>query len=153
TARYSSATAISSSPSPKNTDGMFEIRQIDHVAFTVRDLEWSIAWYHDVLGLERRHEDVWGRVPAMMCAGDTGVALFPAATSNPDAAPEHANTTVMRHLAFQVDRDNFVRAQTELACRGIPFNFEDHQISHSFFFKQQTAYEIELTTYELDDAA
>ena len=132
---------------------MFEIRQIDHVAFTVRDLERSIAWYHDVLGLERRHEDVWGGVPAMMCAGDTGVALFPAATSNPDAAPEHANTTVMRHLAFQVDRDNFVRAQTELARRGIPFNFEDHQISHSIYFNDPDGYEIELTTYELDDAA
>ena len=132
---------------------MFEIRQIDHVAFTVRDLEKSIAWYHDVLGLERRHEDVWGSVPAMMCAGDTGVALFQAATSNPDAAPEHANTTVMRHLAFQVDRDNFVRAQTELARLGVPFNFEDHQISHSIYFNDPDGYEIELTTYELDDAA
>jgi catechol 2,3-dioxygenase-like lactoylglutathione lyase family enzyme len=40
---------------------MFHIRQIDHVALTVKDLDRSIAWYHDILGLERRHEAVWGR--------------------------------------------------------------------------------------------
>src|SRR3989442_562810 len=98
---------------------MFEIRQIDHVAFTVRDLDASIAWYRDVLDLERRHEEVWGRAPAMMYAGSTGLALFPATSSDPDPAPEAKNATIMRHLAFQVDRANFVRAEVELRGRGI----------------------------------
>lgn len=121
---------------------MFRIDRIDHVALTVRDIERSIAWYRDVLGLERRHEEVWGGVPAMMCAGETCVALFPGASSDPKPT--------MRHLAFHVDRDNFLRAQADLRGRGIPFTFEDHQISHSIYFNDPDGYEIELTTYDVE---
>ena len=93
------------------------------------------------------------RVPAMMCAGEIGIALFPAATRNPSPAPEPRNSTIMRHLAFQVDRQNFLRAQAELRRRGISFTFEDHQIAHSVYLNDPDGYEIELTTYELDGAA
>jgi catechol 2,3-dioxygenase-like lactoylglutathione lyase family enzyme len=132
---------------------MFRVRHIDHVALTVKNLEGSVAWYREVLGLERRHENVWGRVPAMMYAGETGVALFPASTPNPRPGPERRDSTIMRHLAFQVDGDNFVRAQAELRGRGIPFTFEDHQIAHSIYLNDPDGYEIELTTYELNGAA
>jgi catechol 2,3-dioxygenase-like lactoylglutathione lyase family enzyme len=132
---------------------MFHIRQIDHVALNVKDLDRSIAWYRDILGLERRHEAVWGRMPAMMYAGETGVALFPATTQSTNPAPERRNSTIMRHLAFQVDRQNFLRAQAELRGRGISFTFEDHQIAHSIYLNDPDGYEIELTTYELDATA
>ena len=56
---------------------VFTLQQIDHVALTVTDLEKSIAWYQDVLGLERRYRETWGDCPAMLCAGSTCVALFP----------------------------------------------------------------------------
>ena len=130
---------------------MFKINHIDHVALTVKNLERSITWYQDILGLKRRHQDVWGDVPAMMYAGETGVALFPAATSNPNPGPERRNSLIMRHLAFQVDRANFLRAQAELRGRGIEFGFEDHQIAHSIYLNDPDGYEIELTTYELND--
>jgi catechol 2,3-dioxygenase-like lactoylglutathione lyase family enzyme len=132
---------------------MFRIKQIDHVALTVKNVERSVAWYRDVLGLEQRHEEVWGRVPAMMFAGETGIALFQAENSDPNPEPEHASTTGMRHLAFQVDRRNFDRAQVEFSARGILFTFEDHDISHSIYFHDPDGYEIELTTYEVDEAA
>lgn len=132
---------------------MFRIKHIDHVALTVKNVERSVAWYRDVLGLERRHEDVWGQTPAMMFAGETGIALFQAESSDPNPGPEHVNTTVMRHLAFQVDRRNFDRAQVEFSARGIPFTFEDHDIAHSIYFNDLDGYEIELTTYDVDEAA
>jgi catechol-2,3-dioxygenase len=88
-----------------------------------------------------------------MYAGETGVALFPASTPNPRPGPDRRDSTIMRHLAFQVDRDNFVRAQAELRGRGIPFTFEDHQIAHSIYLNDPDGYEIELTTYELNGAA
>jgi catechol 2,3-dioxygenase-like lactoylglutathione lyase family enzyme len=132
---------------------MFHINHIDHVALTVKNVERSIAWYRDVLGLKRRHQDAWGDAPAMMYAGDTGIALFPAATSNPNPVPERRNSTIMRHLAFQVDRNNFLCAQAELRGRGIEFGFEDHQIAHSIYLNDPDGYEIELTTYELDGAS
>ena len=132
---------------------MFRVRHIDQVALAVKDLAVSVAWYREVLGLERRHENVWGSAPAMMCAGETGVALFPASTPNPKPAPERRDTVTMRHLAFRVDRDNFLRAQAELRARGIPFTFEDHAIAHSIYLNDPDGYEIELTTYDLDGAA
>ena len=132
---------------------MFRVRRIDHVALTVKDIAASVAWYREILGLERRHENVWGSTPAMMYAGETGVALFPASTPNLKPAPERQNSAVMRHLAFQVDRDNFLRAQAELRARGISFTFEDHAIAHSIYLNDPDGYEIELTTYDLDGAA
>jgi catechol 2,3-dioxygenase-like lactoylglutathione lyase family enzyme len=125
---------------------MFRVNRIDHVALTVGNVERSIAWYRDVLGLERRHEEVWGRVPAMMCAGETCVALFPGGSAGESTSPK----PTMRHLAFHVDRDNFLRAQADLHGRGIPFTFEDHQISHSIYLNDPDGYEIELTTYDVE---
>src|SRR5437763_1881577 len=109
---------------------MFLVKRIDHVALTVRDVARSVAWYRDVLGLERRHEEVWGDCPAMMFAGDTALALFPANGPIGDT-PDRAT---LRHLAFQVDRPNFIGAQGDLRSRGFEFTFEDHAISHSIYF-------------------
>ena len=125
---------------------MFRIIQIDHVALTVQDVDRSIAWYRDVLGLDQRNQEVWGNMPAMMYAGETGVALFPAAANG---APGPGSAPTMRHVAFQVNNVNFLRAQSEFRWRGIPFTFEDHKISHSIYLNDPDGYQIELTTYEL----
>jgi len=127
---------------------MFVLRRIDHVALTVRDVERSIAWYRDVFGLERRHEETWGDYPVMMFAGDTALALFQARGPIQDA-PDHESTAIMRHLAFQVDHSNFMKAQETLRSLGIAFSFEDHSISQSIYLRDPDGYELELTTYEL----
>ena len=128
---------------------MFRLDQIDHVALTVQDVERSVAWYRDVLGLERRHQEAWGSHPAVMYAGSTGIALFPAEAA-PVPVPDPRRTAIMRHLAFRVDRINFQRAQVDLASRHVPFTSEDHGISHSIYFQDPDGYEIEITTYDLD---
>jgi catechol 2,3-dioxygenase-like lactoylglutathione lyase family enzyme len=127
---------------------MFQLKRIDHVALTVRDVQRSISWYRDVFGLERRHEEVWGDYPVMMFAGDTALALFQARGSVA-AAPDHQATAIMRHVAFQVDRANFTKAQQALQSRGIAFEFQDHSIAHSIYLRDPDGYELELTTYEL----
>ncbi len=65
----------------------FKLDHIDHVALTVRDVKRSVAWYREVLGLERRYEEAWGDSPAVVCAGVTCLALFPAATNDPEPPP------------------------------------------------------------------
>jgi catechol 2,3-dioxygenase-like lactoylglutathione lyase family enzyme len=127
---------------------MFSVKRIDHVALTVRDLARSISWYRDVLGLERKHQDVWGDCPAMMFGGDTALALFPA-SGDVANAPDSHTTVIMRHLAFQVDRANFLQAQESLRAQGIEFAFQDHSISHSIYFQDPDGYALELTTYEV----
>jgi len=115
-----------------------KLEQLDHVALTVSDVERSIAWYRDVLGLERRHEE-WGTEPAMMCTGDTCVALFEG-----DGAD-----TALRHVAFRVNRENFERAQGELREHGIEWQFFDHHTAHSIYFRDPDDHELEITTYEV----
>lgn len=124
-----------------------EIAQIDHVAVAVSDVERSIGWYRDVLGMERRHPE-WGTEPAMVCAGETCVALF-ALEGAAEPAPGRG-AVAMRHLAFRVDRAGFERAQEELADRGIHFEFMNHETAHSIYFADPDGHRLEITTYDLE---
>lgn len=126
---------------------MFEVQGIDHVALAVRDVRRSVRWYQDVLGLERRYQDVWGEYPAVIGAGTTTVALFPA-EGTPRSAPGR-DVLGMRHLAFRVDAGNFDRAQLTLRDRGIAFEFQDHGIAHSIYFHDPDGHQIEITTYQV----
>jgi catechol 2,3-dioxygenase-like lactoylglutathione lyase family enzyme len=130
---------------------MFKVEQIDHIALTVADVERSIAWYRDVLGLERRYQEAWGSFPAVMCAGSTAIALFPAASTDFGHLPRAKRPTVIRHLAFRTDRANFEEAQADLKERNIAFHFEDHDICHSIYFQDPDGHEIEITTYDLGE--
>lgn len=127
---------------------MIGVQHLDHVAITVTDVERSARWYGEVLGLERRHEEVWGGYPLMMCAGETCIALFP-----PDGTlserPSNRTTISMRHFAFRVDRENFTAAQERLGETGISFTFEGHEICHSIYFADPDGHRVELTTFEI----
>jgi catechol 2,3-dioxygenase-like lactoylglutathione lyase family enzyme len=128
---------------------MFELEGLDHVALAVRDVERSADWYVDVLGFERRYHGMWEGVPVFVARDKTAIALFPAGT-------HHANPSLSRkpdgmlHLALRANRKNFVAAQSDLISRGIAFHFQDHEISHSIYFRDPDGYEIEVTTYELE---
>lgn len=120
---------------------------IDHVALYVRDVARSVAWYRDVLGLERRHEDVWGDHPAVMAAGATSVALFPARSPEPKDPPARAPST-FAHVAFRVSAAGLHEARAELRARGVAFEEQDHDIARSIYFRDPDGHEVEITTYE-----
>ena len=124
---------------------MIEIEGIDHVALSVRDVENSARWYIDVLGFEHRWPGMWNGVPIFIGKGTTALALFPLRGSS-DAASAGVRIS---HIAFRTKRDGFVAAQRELGARGITFSFEDHEISHSIYFRDPDGHELEITTYEL----
>lgn len=127
---------------------MFRVEGIDHVALTVRDVARSVAWYREVLGLERRHEEVWGDFPAVVGAGTTALALFPTRVPEPGPPPGRDVLSV-RHIAFRVDGDTFARARAHLEARGIAPTFEDHTAAHSLYFTDPDGHQLEITTYEL----
>lgn len=122
-----------------------QIEGIDHVALSVRDLARSTKWYSDVLGLERQHATAWGEIPTFLGKGNTALALFPIRDGKSGAK---ADIRVL-HLAFRADRENFLAAQEELKRRGIHFEFQDHEISHSIYFNDPDGHELEITTYQL----
>ena len=117
---------------------------IDHVAFAVPDVEQTVAWYLEVLGFERRYEGAWDGVPAFIGKGTTALALFPrkgTSGGKPDGS--------FLHLALRASRAEFDRAKAELRKRGIDFEFEDHGIAHSIYFRDLNDLRLEITTYEI----
>ncbi len=127
---------------------MFVIEQLDHVALTVTDIPRSSAWYQDVLGLERRYQEVWD-LPVMLCAGPTCLALFPAEQGTAATIPDYHRTLTVRHVAFRVDRMNFEQAKARFEAGGIRYEYEDHGISHSVYVYDPDGYRVELTTYQV----
>lgn len=125
-----------------------QLEGIDHVAVGVRDIERSAKWYIEVLGFERLHEGVWGGVPTFVGKGNTGIALFPASPDAKSTASTHRAIRIL-HLAFRANRENFLAAQQELTKSGIKFEFEDHEISHSIYFRDPDGHQLEITTYEV----
>jgi len=125
-----------------------QLEGIDHVALGVADVERSANWYAEVLGFERLHPGMWNGIPVFIGKGKTAIALFPVRDEHPK--PGSRGRIDMLHLAFRADRKNFVAAQEELRTRGIKFEFEDHEISHSIYFRDPDGHELEITTYELE---
>ena len=125
-----------------------QLEGIDHVAMGVRDIERSAKWYVEVLGFERLHEGMWNGVPTFIGKGNTGIALFPASPEAKSTPSSHRDLRML-HLAFRADRKNFLAAQRELGKRGIEFEFQDHEIAHSIYFRDLDGHQLEITTYEL----
>jgi catechol 2,3-dioxygenase-like lactoylglutathione lyase family enzyme len=126
-----------------------ELEGIDHVALSVRDVERSAQWYIDVLGFERRHQGMWDGIPVFIGKGTTSLALFPV-RSNAGSRSSARGDVHMLHLALRANRKNFLGAQEELKQRGIKFEFQDHEISHSIYFRDLDGHKLEITTYELE---
>ncbi|HJW37593.1 MAG TPA: VOC family protein [Candidatus Udaeobacter sp.] len=125
-----------------------QLEGIDHVALGVRDLEQSAKWYIEVLGFERLHEGMWNSVPTFIGKGNTGIALFPASSDAKPIASTRRDVRML-HLAFRANRENFLAAQHELQKRGVQFEFQDHEIAHSIYFRDPDGHYLEITTYEL----
>jgi catechol 2,3-dioxygenase-like lactoylglutathione lyase family enzyme len=130
------------------SQSLMELEGIDHVALAVRDVEQAANWYMDVLGFERRYAEMWDGIPTFIAKGNTAVALFPL-RNNDSRSATRTGRIGMLHLAFRADRRNFLSAQEELKRRGIKFEFQDHEISHSIYFRDPDGHELEITTYEL----
>src|SRR5947208_6289819 len=125
-----------------------QLEGIDHVALAVRDVERSARWYIEVLGFELLHEGMWDGIPVFIGKGTTAIAFFPA-NSNAKSTSSTRREVRMLHLAFRADHDGFLAAQEELKRRGIKFEFQDHEISHSIYFRDPDGHQLEITTYDL----
>jgi len=132
------------------TKGRFEVNFLDHVAIRVRDIDASALWYQKVLGLKKYQLPEWGDFPIFMLAGKSGVALFPARESDVQMDPNSKNVKI-DHFAFNVDRENFKRAQERYTELGLEFNIQDHHFFHSIYTRDPDGHVVELTSLVLDE--
>lgn len=114
---------------------------LDHVAITVTDMEQSVSWYQEVLGLQKVRLEAWGDVPIFMLAGKTGLAIFPAKGNQKQAAD-----ILIHHFAFHVDNENFDKARQHYEALGIDYDFQDHHYFHSIYTHDPDGHRVELTT-------
>jgi catechol-2,3-dioxygenase len=124
----------------------FALRRLDHVSLNVRDRAASIVWYRDVLGLEQRNEPRQDDWPVFMGPFGACIALFQAERESPERAPE---STGLRHLAFEVSKEDLARAREHLHALGVEHRFEDHGNAHSVYVPDPDGNVVELTTYDV----
>jgi catechol 2,3-dioxygenase-like lactoylglutathione lyase family enzyme len=92
---------------------------------------------------------MWDGIPTFIGKGNTAIALFPARGGDSKPAARTGEIRML-HLAFRANRNGFLSAQEELKRRRIKFEFQDHEISHSIYFRDPDGHQLEITTYELD---
>ena len=128
-----------------------KLEQLDHLALTCRDPAASLAWYCRVLGFEQVFAEHWDGVPLFLRLGSTCLALFPLRREQENG--ESAGTVRgprMDHFALRAAAyADFTAAQKELTTLGIAFTFEDHEISHSIYFRDPDGHVVEITTYDI----
>ena len=91
----------------------FEINFLDHVAIRVKDMNASIEWYGNVLGLKKYQLEKWGEFPVFMFSGKSGIAIFPANLEHEKNNQESRNVKI-DHFAFNVTNENFEKAKSLL---------------------------------------
>jgi len=128
---------------------MIKTEGVDHIAISVKDIEKSIKWYSEIIGLERVHADMWDGVPVFIISNGSGLAIFPADESKEDSGPATEKFDV-RHFAFRVDRENFEKAKKLYKEKNLDFTIDDHGICYSIYTNDPDGYKVELTTYEID---
>jgi len=134
----------------KDKECKIEIEFLDHVAIRVAHMETSANWYERVLGLKRYHLPEWGDFPIFLLSGKSGIALFPANTT--DIALDSSSQNVkIDHFAFNVTRENFEKAKNKYIELGVEFEFKDHHYFDSIYTKDPDGHTVELTTIKVNE--
>jgi catechol 2,3-dioxygenase-like lactoylglutathione lyase family enzyme len=124
---------------------MMRLEQIDHVALRCASPEATKVWYVSTLGFEHVFPGHGSGVPIILRLGSTFITLFPQKGEQPAPADNR-----LWHLAFRAATyADFRSAQAELQGRGVSFQFQDHEISHSIYFSDPDGFLLEITTYDV----
>lgn len=128
----------------------FAIDRLDHVAIRVKDMEASVKWYEQVLGLKKYQLEKWGDYPIFLLSGKAGIALFPANTEHPKLDSQ-SNNVKIDHFAFHLSKENLEKAIEHYEELGLEHTFKDHFYYHSIYTKDLDGHTVELTSLVVDE--
>jgi len=131
-------------------ENKIEIEFLDHVAIRVKDLKVSADWYDKVLGLKKYQMSEWGDFPVFMLANKSGIALFPANTSDTELDLKSKNIKI-DHFVFNVTKENFDKAKKRYMDLNLEYNILDHYYFQSIYTKDPDGHTVELTTIVVDE--
>ncbi|CAN5709201.1 FosA family fosfomycin resistance glutathione transferase [soil metagenome] len=117
------------------------ITGVNHLTFSVRDLEESVRFYVEVLGLRsvsRKDEE------AHLLAGDTWVALIP------DPCVRDGVSTEYTHTAFSVSAKDFAALDRQIRKSGAEIWQENQTQGDSLYFLDPNGHKLEIHASNLE---
>ena len=131
---------------------MIEVSGIDHVAVSVSDLERSLKFYTEVLGLklsEREHQK-----PGSEYFLDCGTSLVGLIQGDKDGDKHLLQDAGLggNHFSFRVETREFDRIVEEVKSQNIPITFyKKREKSWSLYFLDPDGNKLEITAWPFED--
>ena len=122
-----------------------QTRHLGHVVLYVRDLQRSLAFYRDLLGLRPLGETFKGRA-CMLTSGRTHHELLLLEVGDAPAPPA-GRRLGLYHIGWCIGDDDaaLAKAKAELEDAGVVIEgMSDHWVSHSLYLHDPDGNEIEL---------
>lgn len=116
------------------------IRGLNHITLAVRDIEQSLAFYSELLGL--RPIATWPK-GAYLLAGDLWLALVVDAAARSTALAEYS------HVAFTVHPADFAQLSQAIRSAGVPLWQENWTEGDSLYFVDPNGHKLEIHASDL----
>ena len=126
---------------------MINVTNVGHVVLKVRELERSVRFYRDVLGLKEVARATFGRPMAFFSATGENhhdIGLFEV---GPDAAPPEKNHVGLYHVALRIGHslEELRAAKAHLEANGVQeLRLRDHTVSQSVYLNDPDGNGLEL---------
>jgi catechol 2,3-dioxygenase len=126
---------------------MINVKNVGHVVLKVRDLERSVRFYRDVLGLKEVARGTFGSPMVFFSATGENhhdMALFDV---GPDAAPPEKNQVGLYHVALRIGHslEELRAAKEHLEANGVKdIRLRDHTVTQSIYLSDPDGNGLEL---------
>jgi catechol 2,3-dioxygenase-like lactoylglutathione lyase family enzyme len=134
---------------------MFKINAMDHIVLNVPDIDRSLAFYMDTLGLEPERLEQFRRgevpFPSVRVSADTVIDLFPIKPG--EALGGGSGLQSLNHFTMVVDSGDFEAFQKHLAERSVTIEegpgrrWGAHGYGQSVYFRDPDGNRIEVRCY------
>lgn len=125
---------------------------IDHAAISVRDLDKSLKFYTEILGLKISEREY--QKPGIEYFLDCGTSLIGLIQGDPNGEKHLLQDAGLggNHVSFRVHTDDFDRYHEELKKAGVTITYmKKRERSSSLYFLDPDGNKLELTAWPLED--